>query len=113
YSIISLPLSHLFPPSLSQIFPHPHLFFSPQTVKPHLDTLTCPTHQNWTEGQEETLNCRAGGRPRPQIVCSKGQESLDTESSRRAHRGHAGVYRCRATNELGTAERNVTIWVIC
>ncbi|TRZ06882.1 hypothetical protein HGM15179_020220 [Zosterops borbonicus] len=81
-------------------------------VKPHLDTLTCPTHQNWTEGQEETLNCRAGGRPRPQIVCSKGQESLDTESSQRAHRDHAGVYRCRATNELGTAERNVTIWVI-
>ncbi|NXI29609.1 ICAM5 protein, partial [Sterrhoptilus dennistouni] len=137
YPTFSLPLSHFFLP-----FPHPHPdiscpfippysrislplippipdfsssspFFSPQTVKPHLDTLSCPTHQNWTEGQEETLKCRAGGRPRPQIVCSKDGDPLDTESSHRAHRDHAGVYRCRATNELGTVERNVTIWVTC
>ncbi|XP_066031120.1 intercellular adhesion molecule 5-like [Chamaea fasciata] len=82
-------------------------------VKPRLDARSCPSPQNWTEGREETLRCRARGRPDPRIRCSRDGDALDAASSLRAHRDHAGVYRCRATNELGTAESNVTVWVHC
>ncbi|NXQ07994.1 ICAM1 protein, partial [Vidua macroura] len=82
-------------------------------AKPRLDTESCPPQQNWTEGQEETLNCSARGSPRPQVRCSKDGNSFPLGTARRAHRAHAGTYLCQATNELGTAEREVTVWVHC
>ncbi|XP_041343048.1 intercellular adhesion molecule 5-like [Pyrgilauda ruficollis] len=80
-------------------------------VKPRLDPERCPPQQNWTEGQEGILRCSAGGAPAPQVSCSKDGNSLIPGAARPAARAHAGTYLCQATNELGTAERNVTVWV--
>ncbi|XP_066426573.1 intercellular adhesion molecule 1-like [Molothrus aeneus] len=80
-------------------------------VKPRLDIELCPPQQNWTEGQEGTLNCSAKGTPEPRVSCSKDGHSLIPGSIRPVYRAHAGTYLCQATNELGTAERNVTVWV--
>ncbi|XP_041264180.1 intercellular adhesion molecule 5-like [Onychostruthus taczanowskii] len=80
-------------------------------VKPRLDPERCPPQQNWTEGQEGILHCSAGGAPAPQVSCSKDGNSLAPGAARPAARAHAGTYLCQATNELGTAERNVTVRV--
>ncbi|XP_039568334.1 intercellular adhesion molecule 5-like [Passer montanus] len=80
-------------------------------AKPRLGPLRCPAQQNWTEGQEGTLRCGAEGAPEPQVSCSRDGNSLVPGAALRAARGHAGTYLCRATNALGTAERNVTVWV--
>ncbi|NXY16767.1 ICAM5 protein, partial [Atrichornis clamosus] len=80
-------------------------------AKPRLDEGSCPRRQNWTEGQNETLRCRARGNPRAEVNCAKDGNSVAAGIWRRAGRGHAGTYLCRATNALGTAERNVTLWV--
>ncbi|XP_058717829.1 intercellular adhesion molecule 5-like [Poecile atricapillus] len=80
-------------------------------AEPRLDASGCPLQQNWTEGEPGLLRCRARGRPQPQVLCSKDGNSLPTGIPRPALRQHAGIYRCRATNELGTAESNVTVWV--
>ncbi|XP_014118380.1 PREDICTED: intercellular adhesion molecule 5-like [Pseudopodoces humilis] len=80
-------------------------------AEPRLDASGCPSQQNWTEGEAGTLTCRASGRPQPQVRCSKDGNSLPAGIPHPALRQHAGIYRCRATNELGTAERDVTVWV--
>ncbi|NXH60124.1 ICAM1 protein, partial [Rhabdornis inornatus] len=92
-------------------------------AQPRLDPRDCPGQQNWTEGEQEILECRARGRPRPRLECSKDgdpQNSQNSQNSRdslpvgipqRARRAQAGIYRCRAWNELGTAESSVTLWV--
>ncbi|NWI72903.1 ICAM1 protein, partial [Dryoscopus gambensis] len=118
-------LSHLFLTLITD-FPHPYLGFSPPlsrffpiliplfpTAMPQLDSAGCPGQQNWTEGQEGTLQCQAGGRPQPKVECSRDGNSIPAGTPRPADRAHAGTYRCRATNTLGTAERNVTVWVQC
>ncbi|CAN8175404.1 unnamed protein product [Coccothraustes coccothraustes] len=80
-------------------------------VKPRLDIELCPPQQNWTQGQE-ILICSATGSPEPQVRCSKDGNSLMPGRLRPADLTRAaGTYLCRATNELGTAERNVTVWV--
>ncbi|NXA00047.1 ICAM1 protein, partial [Nesospiza acunhae] len=104
--------------------PHPTFSWSPShlflvlilafpAVKPRLDIDRCPPQQNWTEGQEGILTCSAKGTPEPQVSCSKDGNSLIPGSIHPADRAHAGTYLCQATNELGTAERNVTVWVQC
>ncbi|XP_074386386.1 intercellular adhesion molecule 1-like isoform X2 [Zonotrichia albicollis] len=80
-------------------------------VKPRLDMELCPPQQNWTEGQDGILNCSAKGTPKPQVNCSKDGIFLTPGKSHPINRAHAGTYLCRATNDLGTAERNVTVWV--
>ncbi|XP_050840070.1 intercellular adhesion molecule 5-like [Serinus canaria] len=80
-------------------------------VKPRLDIERCPPQQNWTEGQEGILTCNATGTPEPQVWCSKDGNSLKPGTRHPADRAHAGTYLCRASSELGTAERNVTVWV--
>ncbi|XP_071275098.1 intercellular adhesion molecule 1-like [Agelaius tricolor] len=80
-------------------------------VKPQLDIELCPLQQNWTEGQEGTLNCSAKGTPEPRVNCSKDGHSFIPGSIRPVYRAHAGTYLCQATNELGTAQLNVTVWV--
>ncbi|XP_068034982.1 intercellular adhesion molecule 1-like [Anomalospiza imberbis] len=97
----SLPLSRL---SLVLIPAFP-------AAKPRLDVESCPPQQNWTEGQEEILTCSAKGTPKPQVRCSKDGNSFVSGAVHLADRAHAGTYLCRATNELGTAERDVTVWV--
>ncbi|KAM3656293.1 intercellular adhesion molecule 5-like [Ammospiza maritima maritima] len=80
-------------------------------VKPRLDMERCPPQQNWTEGQDGILNCSAKGTPEPQVSCSKDGNILTPGISHPINRAHAGTYLCRATNDLGTAECNVTVWV--
>ncbi|NXU10482.1 ICAM1 protein, partial [Pardalotus punctatus] len=92
-------------------FPSPYPTFP--AVRPWLDDAGCPRQQNWTEGQEGTLECRAGGKPEPRVRCSKDGNSLAAGVARPVHRSHAGTYLCQASNALGTAERNVTVEVLC
>lgn len=80
-------------------------------TKPRLDSEGCPGQQNWTEGQELILECRAKGRPEPEVKCSKDGNSIAAGIPYTADRAQAGTYRCRATNTLGTAERDVTLWI--
>ncbi|XP_031950452.1 intercellular adhesion molecule 5-like [Corvus moneduloides] len=80
-------------------------------TKPRLDSEGCPGQQNWTEGQEGILACKAKGKPKPEVKCSKDGNSITAGTPYPADRAQAGTYRCRATNALGTAERDVTVWV--
>ncbi|NXE99993.1 ICAM1 protein, partial [Menura novaehollandiae] len=82
-------------------------------AKPRLDEGSCPRWQNWTEGQNETLRCRARGHPEAEVICAKDGNSFPAGVWHRARCAHAGTFVCRATNALGTAERNVTLWVLC
>lgn len=81
------------------------------TAGPRMDDGSCPPSQNWTEGQDETLRCSAQGKPSPSVECTKDGETFPTGVPQPVTRAHAGIYRCRATNPLGTAVRNVTVWV--
>ncbi|XP_014812116.1 PREDICTED: intercellular adhesion molecule 1 [Calidris pugnax] len=81
------------------------------TAGPRMDNESCPPSQNWTEGQEETLKCRAQGNPPPHMECAKNGESFPVGVPHPVTRTHAGTYRCRATNPLGTAVRTITIFV--
>ncbi|XP_050164776.1 intercellular adhesion molecule 1-like isoform X2 [Myiozetetes cayanensis] len=82
-------------------------------VQPRLDDSGCPPEQNWTEGREETLRCRARGNPRPSVSCARDRDgrSFPVGIPSPAGRDHAGIYWCRATNELGEDERSVTVHV--
>ncbi|NXO12880.1 ICAM5 protein, partial [Oriolus oriolus] len=120
------PLSRFFP-TLAPPFPRPYPSFSsplsrffPVLIplspagKPRLDSEGCPGQQNWTEGQDGILECRAKGRPEPEVKCSKdGGNPVAAGIPYAADRSLAGTYRCRATNALGTAERDVTVSVQC
>ncbi|NWZ88483.1 ICAM5 protein, partial [Poecile atricapillus] len=113
FLILIPPFPNLFP-AFSQPFPHPPPSFpSLPPAEPRLDASGCPLQQNWTEGEPGLLRCRARGQPQPQVLCSKDGNSLPAGIPQPALRQHAGIYRCRATNELGTAESNVTVWVQC
>lgn len=81
------------------------------TAAPRMDDGSCPPQQNWTEGQDETLQCRAWGKPRPRLECTRDGESFPAGELRRVTRSHAGTYRCSATNPLGTAVRSITVSV--
>ncbi|NXT18647.1 ICAM5 protein, partial [Syrrhaptes paradoxus] len=60
------------------------------------------------------LRCWARGNPPPQLECAKdGGGPFPPGVARPVTRAHAGTYRCRATNPLGTAVRSVTVWVHC
>ncbi|XP_069737607.1 intercellular adhesion molecule 1-like isoform X2 [Phaenicophaeus curvirostris] len=81
------------------------------SYRPRMDDQSCPPRQNWTEGQEETLRCWAWGNPRPRLVCSKAGEAFPVNVPRPVTRASAGTYHCLASNPLGAAERNITVWV--
>ncbi|CAM5169942.1 unnamed protein product [Eretmochelys imbricata] len=81
--------------------------------KPTLDESGCPSHQTWLEGTQQQLACEADGNPTPEVSCHKGSQVYNAGSVQNVTRGHAGVYRCSATNVHGTASRNMTIHVEC
>ncbi|NWW10813.1 ICAM5 protein, partial [Oreocharis arfaki] len=114
FLILILDFPHPYP-----TFPHPYPGFSSSSsplspsAKPRLDNESCPGQQNWTEGREGVLECRARGRPEPEVKCSKDGNSIAAGIPHLADRAQAGTYRCQASNALGTAERDVTLWVQC
>ncbi|NXO58380.1 ICAM5 protein, partial [Aramus guarauna] len=59
------------------------------------------------------LRCRARGNPPPHLECIKDGEPFPAGVLRPVTRTHAGIYRCWATNSLGTAVRSITVWVQC
>ncbi|NXS67868.1 ICAM5 protein, partial [Pandion haliaetus] len=59
------------------------------------------------------LRCWAHGNPSPSLECTKDGEPFPAGVLRPVTRAHAGTYHCRATNPLGTAVQNVTVWVDC
>ncbi|NWS18564.1 ICAM3 protein, partial [Pachyramphus minor] len=59
------------------------------------------------------LRCRARGNPRPLVSCSRDGQSFPAGIPHPITRGHAGTYHCRATNQLGTDQRSVTVRVHC
>ncbi|KAM8982758.1 intercellular adhesion molecule 1-like [Ara ararauna] len=81
------------------------------TAPPRMDDGSCPPQQNWTEGQDEALRCWAWGNPRPLLQCTRAGAPFPAGEPLRAARGHAGTYRCSATNRLGTAVRSVRVSV--
>ncbi|NXC00368.1 ICAM1 protein, partial [Orthonyx spaldingii] len=95
--------------SLSRLFPV-HIPAFP-AAKPRLDNEGCPRQQNWTEGQKENLTCQAEGRPKPEVKCFKDGHFFKAGIAYDVNLTSAGTYLCQATNAVGTAERNVTIWV--
>ncbi|KAF1449877.1 Intercellular adhesion molecule 5, partial [Spheniscus demersus] len=82
-------------------------------ARPRMDDGSCPPSQNWTEGQDETLRCSARGNPPPRLECTKDGEPFPAGVPRPVTRTHAGTYCCQATNRLGTAVQNITVWVHC
>ncbi|NXT16999.1 ICAM5 protein, partial [Prunella fulvescens] len=110
-SLVFLTIIPAIPGPLSQLFPLLIPVFP--AAPPRLDTERCPPQQNWTEGQQGTLLCSARGAPEPQVSCSKDGTALAPGTAHPAHRAQAGTYLCQASNELGTAQRNVTVWVQC
>ncbi|XP_065275148.1 intercellular adhesion molecule 5-like [Emys orbicularis] len=78
---------------------------------PMLDEPGCPSHQTWLEGTPQQLACEADGNPTPEVSCSKDSPVYATGGVQNVTRGHAGLYRCHATNAHGTDGRNVTIHV--
>uniref|UniRef100_A0A8C3CB89 Ig-like domain-containing protein n=1 Tax=Cairina moschata TaxID=8855 RepID=A0A8C3CB89_CAIMO len=81
------------------------------TALPKIDDGSCPPSQNWTEGEEVTLRCQARGNPWPHVVCDKDGTRFIPGQWHRATRAHSGTFRCEASNALGTAKRNITVWV--
>ncbi|KAI6059981.1 Intercellular adhesion molecule 5 [Aix galericulata] len=80
-------------------------------VKLNLDDGSCPPSQNWTEGEEVTLRCQARGNPWPHVACDKDGTPVTPGLRHVATRAHTGTFRCQASNALGTAKRNITVWV--
>lgn len=83
------------------------------TALPKIDDGSCPPSQNWTEGEEVTLRCQARGNPWPHVACDKDGTPVTPGQWHRATRAHSGTFRCEASNALGTAKRNITVWVQC
>ncbi|NXC77920.1 ICAM5 protein, partial [Anhinga anhinga] len=59
------------------------------------------------------LRCWARGNPPPHLECTKDGETFPAGVPHRVTRADAGTYHCQATNPLGTAVQNVTVWVHC
>ncbi|XP_053157635.1 intercellular adhesion molecule 5-like [Hemicordylus capensis] len=78
---------------------------------PRMNDTSCPSSLDWSEGNEETFFCSAWGNPMPTIECRKQTVLYKLGTPQRITRDQDGLYRCNASNELGSDVRYVTIRV--
>lgn len=90
----SLPSGSLFPPD-----------------KPRLEESGCPGNQTWMEGMEQTLACVPKGNPTPSLVCTWNGVIFDLQMPQKATQNHTGTYSCTATNQLGSASKDIALTV--
>ena len=69
----------------------------------------CPERITWLEGTEASLSCVAHGVPPPNVSCVRSGEAGVVEGLLHVVREHAGTYRCEATNDRGSAAKNVAV----
>ncbi|XP_025059778.1 intercellular adhesion molecule 5 isoform X3 [Alligator sinensis] len=79
--------------------------------KPHMDELSCPSHQTWLEGTELALACKADGEPPAWVQCTQDGTMRTLTGYHNASRNDSGLYSCMATNSHGSAQRAVTVQV--
>nr|KAF6309085.1 hypothetical protein mPipKuh1_009186 [Pipistrellus kuhlii] len=90
----SLPSGTLFPPD-----------------KPRLEESGCPGNQTWMEGMEQKLACVPKGNPTPSLVCTWNGVIFDLQMPQKATQNHTGTYSCTATNQLGSASKDIALTV--
>lgn len=96
---------------MPQVWPLPDNPYDCFAAPPQMNESTCPSHQTWLEGEAAKLACVAGGRPSPQVRCSR--EGTPLPQQLRVSRQDAGTYHCLAINPHGTDARMVTVGVEC
>ncbi|XP_005402238.1 PREDICTED: intercellular adhesion molecule 5-like [Chinchilla lanigera] len=79
--------------------------------KPRLEESGCPRNQTWVEGKEQMLACVPEGNPAPTLVCIWNGISIDLEVPQKATQNHTGIYRCTATNRLGSVRKDIAVIV--
>uniref|UniRef100_A0A8C4YPE5 Ig-like domain-containing protein n=1 Tax=Gopherus evgoodei TaxID=1825980 RepID=A0A8C4YPE5_9SAUR len=80
---------------------------------PRMDDSGCPREWIWKEGTEQNFSCLARGNPAPAVECTKDGVSVCIGVQRQVRREDAGTYHCKASNQHGSASRDVTVQVEC
>ncbi|KAM9312040.1 intercellular adhesion molecule 5-like [Gastrophryne carolinensis] len=70
----------------------------------------CPDKLIWTEGQENSFNCKALGHPSPTVTCEMNNTIYKNEEKFIVMKNMSGEYTCRATN-FDTITKPVTVSV--
>ncbi|XP_030401739.1 intercellular adhesion molecule 5-like [Gopherus evgoodei] len=78
---------------------------------PRMDDSGCPREWIWKEGTEQNFSCLARGNPAPAVECTKDGVSVCIGVQRQVRREDAGTYHCKASNQHGSASRDVTVQV--
>nr|XP_036307196.1 intercellular adhesion molecule 5 [Pipistrellus kuhlii]KAF6309086.1 hypothetical protein mPipKuh1_009186 [Pipistrellus kuhlii] len=79
--------------------------------KPRLEESGCPGNQTWMEGMEQKLACVPKGNPTPSLVCTWNGVIFDLQMPQKATQNHTGTYSCTATNQLGSASKDIALTV--
>ncbi|XP_006199562.2 intercellular adhesion molecule 1 [Vicugna pacos] len=79
--------------------------------KPRLEESGCPGNQTWLEGMEQKLACVPKGNPTPALVCTWNGMIFDLDVPQKATLNHTGIYCCTATNQLGSASKDIAVIV--
>lgn len=86
-------------------------FFSFNTVFPDKPAFACGPSGEVTEKDALQTACAADGLPRPALAWIRDGKEL--QGSHRCEKNDSGNYLLRATNEHGTAEHELYLYVLC
>ncbi|XP_045155882.1 intercellular adhesion molecule 5 [Echinops telfairi] len=84
-----------------------HVFYEPR-----FEESGCPGNQTWVEGTEQMIACVPKGNPTPRLVCTWNGMIFDLDFPQKAMQNHAGTYCCKATNQLGSASKDIAVVVL-